>query len=257
MTDTPSNRKQSSVRRANVTACQRCKSRKQRCDQNIPACSSCARAGVPCVLSYIKNLEDRVAELELSLRNQGIDTESVVSRTSQDALDSTPEAHSSNDLNLLRLLVPRPNDVQHPEGSAYHTLLDTVTVPDTIKFPPRPTAIQLTAIYFEHSNFFSPVLNQKSFHDTIAILYQDQTSSDQGTSVQKFQLCMVLAIAIRLLNDCIRLVLRVSYWNTHRKATTEHLPQRLTHDSCLSFITISPLSSSFGRRAERSRAVSF
>ncbi|KAF4438252.1 positive transcriptional regulator for purine utilization [Fusarium acutatum] len=179
MTDTPSNRKRSSVRRANVTACQRCKSRKQRCDQTIPACSSCARAVVP----YIKNLEDRVVELELALRNQGIDTESVVSRASQDALESTPGACSSNDLNLLRLLVPRPNDIQHPEDSAYHTLLDTITVPDTIKFPPRPTTIQLTATYFEHSNFFSPVLNQKSFHDTIAILYQDQTSPDQGTSV--------------------------------------------------------------------------
>ncbi|CVL04858.1 related to positive transcriptional regulator for purine utilization [Fusarium mangiferae] len=210
MSDTPSNRKRSSVRRANVTACQRCKSRKQRCDQNIPACSSCARAGVPCVSvdvdgqsvprSYIKNLEDRVAELELALRNQGIDTESNASRASQDALESTSEAHSSNDRNLLRLLVPRPNDIQHPQDSAYHTLLDTITVPDTIKFPPKPTAVQLTATYFEHSNFFSPVLNQESFHDTIAILYQDQTSPGQGTSVQKFQLCMVLAIAIRLLN---------------------------------------------------------
>ncbi|EWG51013.1 hypothetical protein FVEG_10126 [Fusarium verticillioides 7600] len=210
MADTPSSRKRSSVRRANVTACQRCKSRKQRCDQNIPACSSCDRAGVPCVSvdvdgqsvprSYIKNLEDRVAELEIALRNQGIDTESGVSRASQDALESTSETHSSDNLNLLRLLVPRPNDVQHPQDSAYHTLLDTITVPDTIKFPPRPTTIQLTATYFEHSNFFSPVLNQKSFQDTIALLYQNQTSSDQGTSVQRFQLCMVLAIAIRLLN---------------------------------------------------------
>ncbi|KAF5675378.1 positive transcriptional regulator for purine utilization [Fusarium circinatum] len=210
MAETPSNRKRSSVRRANVTACQRCKSRKQRCDQTIPACSSCARAGVPCVSvdvdgksvprSYIKNLEDRVAELELALRNQGIDTESVVSRTSQDALESIAEAYSSDDLSLLRLLVPRPNDVQHPGDSAYHTLLDTITVPDTIKFPPKHTAIQLTTTYFEHSDFFSPVLNQKSFHKILAILYQDQTSPDQGISVQKFQLCMVLAIAIRLLN---------------------------------------------------------
>lgn len=152
------------------------------------------------VLSYIKNLEDRVAELELALRNQGIDTESVASRVSQDALVSTSEGHTSNDLNLLRLLVPRPIDMQHPQDSAYHTLLDTITVPDTIKFPPNSTAIQLTATYFEHSNFFSPILSQKSFHDAIAILYQDQTSLGQGTSVQKFQLCMVLAIAIRLLN---------------------------------------------------------
>ncbi|KAF5545127.1 hypothetical protein FMEXI_6178 [Fusarium mexicanum] len=169
---------------------------------------------------YIKNLEDRVAELELALRNQGIDTESIVNRSSQDALESTPEAHSSDYLNLLRLLVPRPNDVQYPQDSAYHTLLDTITVPDTIKFPPRPRAIQLTATYFEHTNFFSRVLNQKSFHDIIAILYQDQTHRHQ-TSQQDGLFCS---------NDCIRIVLRVSYWNTHRKAASydlEHLQNLL------------------------------
>lgn len=32
-----------------MTACARYKSRKQRCDQNIPACSNCERAGVECV----------------------------------------------------------------------------------------------------------------------------------------------------------------------------------------------------------------
>ncbi|KAK2927115.1 hypothetical protein FoTM2_012289 [Fusarium oxysporum f. sp. vasinfectum] len=211
MDNPPSNRKRSGVRRANVTACQRCKSRKQRCDQNIPACSSCTRAGVPCVSvdidgqsaprSYIKSLEDRVAELELALRSQGIDTESVAgSRVSQDALESTPEAPHSSDLNLLGLLVPKPVDLQHPEDSGYHALLDSITVPETIKFPPKPTAIQLTATYFEHSNFFSPVLDEESFHSTIAALYQEQLTPEQGTSIQKFQLCMVLAIAIRLLN---------------------------------------------------------
>lgn len=41
--------RRSNVRRSNVTACARCKSRKQRCDQNIPACSNCERAGVECV----------------------------------------------------------------------------------------------------------------------------------------------------------------------------------------------------------------
>ncbi|KAF5972322.1 positive transcriptional regulator for purine utilization [Fusarium coicis] len=185
MADTPSSRKRSSVRRTNVTACQRCKSRKQRCDQNIPACSSCARAAVPCASvdvdgHYIKNLEDRVAELELALQNQGI--ESVVSRASQDALESTPETHSSDNMNLLRLLVPRPNDVEHPQDSAYHTLLDTIAVPDALKFPPRPTIIQLTATYFEHSNFFSPVLDQKSFHDTIALLLLNRTDSSVSTT---------------------------------------------------------------------------
>ncbi|RBR20915.1 uncharacterized protein FIESC28_05067 [Fusarium coffeatum] len=193
-----SNRKRSDVRRANVTGCQRCKSRKQRCDQNIPACSACVRAGTTCISvdidgqsaprSYIRNLEDRVAELELALRSQGVDTESVAgSRTSQDALAITPEAIRSNELNLLGLLVPKPNDIQDSGGSGYHALLDT-------------TALQLAATYFEHSNFFSPVLDQESFNKVIATLHQHHLTPGEGSSIQKFQLCMVLAIAIRLLN---------------------------------------------------------
>ncbi|RFN52738.1 hypothetical protein FIE12Z_3006 [Fusarium flagelliforme] len=211
MEGTSSNRKRSNVRRANVTACQRCKSRKQRCDQNIPACSACLRAGVPCISvdidgqsaprSYIKNLEDRVAELELALRSQGVDPESVTgSRASQDALATTPEALRSNDLNLLGLLVPRPIDIQDSGSSGYHALLDSITVPETIQFPPKATALQLAATYFEHSNFFSPVLDQESFTNIIASLYQDHLTPGEGSSIQKFQLCMVLAIAIRLLN---------------------------------------------------------
>ncbi|KAJ4003492.1 hypothetical protein NW752_012110 [Fusarium irregulare] len=206
-----SNRKRSNVRRANVTACQRCKSRKQRCDQNIPACSACVRAGTTCISvdidgqsaprSYIKNLEDRVAELELALRNQGVETESVTgSRTSQDALAITPEATRSNDLNLLGPLVPKPNDIQDSGSSGYHALLDSIAVPETIQFPPKATALQLAATYFEHSNFFSPVLDQESFNNVIATLYQDHLTPGEGFSIQKFQLCMVLAIAIRLLN---------------------------------------------------------
>ncbi|KAL3595480.1 hypothetical protein FPOAC2_09815 [Fusarium poae] len=212
MENTPSTtRKRSSVRRANVTACQRCKSRKQRCDQNIPACSSCARAGVPCVSvdidgqsaprSYIKSLEDRVAELELALQGHGIDAESLAgSRISQDATESTPEPRQSNDLNLLSLLIPEPSHVQDRASSGYHALLGTITVPERTKFPPKSTTIQLAATYFEHSNFFSPILDQESFNNIIAILYQDLENVDQGKPIQRFQLCMVLAIGIRLLN---------------------------------------------------------
>ncbi|KAF4337156.1 positive transcriptional regulator for purine utilization [Fusarium beomiforme] len=149
-------------------------------------------------VSYIKSLEDRVAELELALRGHRLDTESVTgSWTSQDA---QPETSRSQDLNLLGLLVPKPNDVQDSPESGYHGLLDSITAPESIKFPPKSTAIQLAATYFEHSNFFSPILSQESFDNTIATLYQGQAASGQGTSIQKFRLCMVLAIAIRLLN---------------------------------------------------------
>ena len=33
----------------NVSACNRCRLRKNRCDQQLPACSSCEKAGVRCV----------------------------------------------------------------------------------------------------------------------------------------------------------------------------------------------------------------
>jgi hypothetical protein len=33
----------------NVSACNRCRQRKNRCDQRLPSCASCEKAGVPCV----------------------------------------------------------------------------------------------------------------------------------------------------------------------------------------------------------------
>lgn len=33
----------------NVSACNRCRLRKNRCDQKLPSCNSCAKAGVACV----------------------------------------------------------------------------------------------------------------------------------------------------------------------------------------------------------------
>ncbi|CAF3591699.1 unnamed protein product [Fusarium graminearum] len=151
--------------------------------------------------AYIKSLEDRVAELELALQGHGLDTESLAgSRISQDAAEATPEPRQSTDLNLLSLFIPEPSDVQDKGTSGYHALLGAITVPERTKFPPKSTTLQLAATYFEHSNFFSPILYQESFHEIITVLYHDLPNVDQGKPAQKFQLCMVLAIAIRLLN---------------------------------------------------------
>lgn len=59
----------------NVSACNRCRLRKNRCDQKLPACTTCEKAGVKCVgfdpvskreipRSYVYYLESRVAHLE-------------------------------------------------------------------------------------------------------------------------------------------------------------------------------------------------
>ncbi|KAL8721105.1 MAG: hypothetical protein Q9225_002128 [Loekoesia sp. 1 TL-2023] len=67
----------------NVSACNRCRLRKNRCDQNLPACSSCEKAGVKCVgfdpvtkratpRTYVYYLENRVTYLETLLEDNGI-----------------------------------------------------------------------------------------------------------------------------------------------------------------------------------------
>ena len=67
----------------NVSACNRCRLRKNRCDQNLPACSSCEKAKVKCVgydpvtkreipRAYVYYLESRVAYLESLLVDNDI-----------------------------------------------------------------------------------------------------------------------------------------------------------------------------------------
>ncbi|KAI5211955.1 hypothetical protein AUEXF2481DRAFT_37011 [Aureobasidium subglaciale EXF-2481] len=63
----------------NVSACNRCRLRKNRCDQKLPACTSCEKANVKCVgfdpvskreipRSYVYYLESRVQHLESLLQ---------------------------------------------------------------------------------------------------------------------------------------------------------------------------------------------
>lgn len=67
----------------NVSACNRCRLRKNRCDQKLPSCASCDKAGVACVgydpitkreipRSYIFYLEKRVEQLEALLTTNNI-----------------------------------------------------------------------------------------------------------------------------------------------------------------------------------------
>ncbi|KAI1658520.1 fungal-specific transcription factor domain-containing protein [Daldinia decipiens] len=67
----------------NVSACNRCRLRKNRCDQKLPSCASCEKARVACVgydpitkreipRSYVYYLETRVDQLETLLRRNNI-----------------------------------------------------------------------------------------------------------------------------------------------------------------------------------------
>ncbi|KUJ17186.1 uncharacterized protein LY89DRAFT_73425 [Mollisia scopiformis] len=67
----------------NVSACNRCRLRKNRCDQRLPSCASCEKASVKCVgydpitkreipRSYVFYLETRVGNLERLLQEHSI-----------------------------------------------------------------------------------------------------------------------------------------------------------------------------------------
>ncbi|USW48887.1 hypothetical protein Slin15195_G022060 [Septoria linicola] len=67
----------------NVSACNRCRNRKNRCDQKLPKCTNCEKANVRCVgfdpvskreipRSYVYYLETRVNNLEALLEAHGI-----------------------------------------------------------------------------------------------------------------------------------------------------------------------------------------
>lgn len=90
-------------------ACQRCKKRKQKCDGQRPACTSCERLSVKCVYIvplvpavgetklYIKALEQRVAELEsllASLGHMGVGTDCLREMTGACSSSSIPQQNS-------------------------------------------------------------------------------------------------------------------------------------------------------------------
>jgi len=64
-------------RARSAAACTRCKHRKQRCDNGIPACAACQSAGEACSYEnrvypaeYVQDLETRLADLERQLQGQ-------------------------------------------------------------------------------------------------------------------------------------------------------------------------------------------
>ncbi|KAL2411309.1 Positive regulator of purine utilization [Exophiala dermatitidis] len=95
----------------NVSACNRCRVRKNRCDQRLPACSTCIKANARCVgydpitkreipRSYVYFLETRLAYFEQLLNAHGIpfaaaDVYSAESKHLGDGAQSPAEAKSS------------------------------------------------------------------------------------------------------------------------------------------------------------------
>ena len=92
----------------NVSACNRCRVRKNRCDQRLPACTTCEKASVRCVgydpitkreipRSYVYYLETRLAYFEQLLKANDIsfDAADVYSAESKELGDNAQTPNSS------------------------------------------------------------------------------------------------------------------------------------------------------------------
>lgn len=97
----------------NVSACNRCRLRKNRCDQRLPRCQSCEKADVRCVgydpitkreipRSYVYFLETRVASLEKQLADNNIVFKKGVAFDEEEAIKienegDTAQPHAAGD----------------------------------------------------------------------------------------------------------------------------------------------------------------
>ncbi|GLI79642.1 hypothetical protein PoHVEF18_007981 [Penicillium ochrochloron] len=90
----------------NVSACNRCRLRKNRCDQRLPRCQSCEKAGVRCVgydpitkreipRSYVYFLETRVAYLEKQLAEHNIEFKKAVAFDEEEAVKTETDGDTA------------------------------------------------------------------------------------------------------------------------------------------------------------------
>lgn len=93
-----------------LVACRRCKSRKQRCDNEFPACSNCLAAGEKCSYGakqaypaeYVKSLERQISRLqqEVASPRQNAVTPTSHSSIQQQILDSQSGPNETEPANL-------------------------------------------------------------------------------------------------------------------------------------------------------------
>ena len=237
-----SSQRRSNVRRANVTACMRCKSRKQRCDQSIPSCLNCVAAGVECVnvdingqvtpRSYIHNLEERIAHLEKQLISRGItdyDSATSIGPRSVVVTDSAATLSPPSHGTTLAKTLSSSQDWSRATGistismTTLHHHLATANIPITsdsehqgvleglpydpqVSLPTREVAYTLIDAYFEHSDFFSPILERRNIDAELSVLYTTKHDSNSPPDLSalslsaRFRVALIFAIAARLLN---------------------------------------------------------
>lgn len=183
----------------------------------------------------MKSLEDRVAYLETQLIAHGIpnadttawfspqdatvDGAGVMAYDAQDdaphdftsdlargTLPAEPFAQSlvnKNGLSLLSSLLAGPvSRTLRNEGASHHALLHDLPYETRTSIPPIEAASRLIHTYFEHCDFFSPILSSESdFLTMIEPLYDTREAEpSKPLANAKFRAFIIFGTAVLLLN---------------------------------------------------------
>lgn len=165
-----------------ISACQRCRSKKVRCDQNFPKCLKCEKAGVDCIgldpatgrevpRSYVIHLEDRIAHLELKLQENGIDPDLTssnkiiepVNKEVEEATYQTAEQSETVKKNNLGNIVLQ-------NGSYHHATSSSISFAELLV-----TALKINKKSNKHTEQ-DPSISLKNNDITPAILPPKQTA---------------------------------------------------------------------------------
>jgi hypothetical protein len=107
-------------------------------------------------------------------------------------------------LSLLSSLLADPvaRTLRSDGASDHHVLLHQLPFEPRASVPPRTAAAKLIDTYFEHCDFFSPIIASKDdFLNTLQPLYDNGTSSEDKLAVNaRFRAFIVFGTAVLLLN---------------------------------------------------------
>ncbi|KAF4587488.1 positive regulator of purine utilization [Ophiocordyceps camponoti-floridani] len=170
----------------NVSACNRCRLRKNRCDQKLPSCASCDKVGVACVgydpitkkeipRSYLFYLEGRVRVLEGILRENDVAFPPAGDLEACSREEMREVRTGATGVPFTRMhLSPSPsnNNITTMRESFFG--LRTKPTMKPAPFPDRSSGLKLATLYFEHANPQIPILHRGEFLRVLARAYADE-----------------------------------------------------------------------------------
>lgn len=128
----------------------------------------------------------------------------LIGRIASDSLQQQPffaRGRSHGGLSLLQSLLSGPvSRLPLNEQSDSHSLLDEISSETIPAIPGREATGKLLDIYFEHCDFFSPIISSReSFLEMIEPLYSN-SSPNQSLANVRFRALVVFSTSILLLN---------------------------------------------------------